>query len=69
MVSVIQHSAQILADFIVHPYICLLLLLIAATILLYVSDRNRKSEEASIRELEALFALRDHRRSVYKRSR
>jgi hypothetical protein len=37
--------------------------------LLYVSDRNRKSEEASIRELEALFALRDHRRSVYKRSR
>jgi hypothetical protein len=36
---------------------------------LYVSDRHRKSREASIRELEALFALRDLRGSVYRKSR
>jgi hypothetical protein len=69
MVSVIRHSAQILADIVVHPEICLFLLLLAATVYLYVSDKDRKSKEASIRELEALFALRDVRGSVHKRSR
>jgi len=66
---VIRYFTGILSDVVVHPYLCLLLLLLAATLLLYVSDRHRKSREASIRELEALFALRDLRGSVYRKSR
>ena len=65
----IRYCAGILLNIAVHPYICLLLLFLAATLLLYVSDRQRKSREASIRELEAWFALRDLRGSVYRKSR
>jgi hypothetical protein len=61
---VIGFCVGILLNVVVQPNICLLLLLLASTLLVYVSDRRRKSREASIRELEALFALRDVRSSV-----
>jgi len=66
---VIRYFAGILSNVVVHPYLCLLLLLLAATLLMYVSDRHRRSREASIRELEALFALRDLRGSVSRKWR
>jgi hypothetical protein len=63
----IRHCAGILSNIVSHPYIWLLLLLATSTLLLYISERRRKSQTASIQELEALFALRDARRSrVYR---
>jgi hypothetical protein len=72
--SVNQHSVDFLSNVLVHPFACLLLLqLIASTALIRISDWYRKSpiarKEASLLELEALFALRDLRDGPVQRPR
>jgi hypothetical protein len=63
----IWHCMGILSNIFNHPYSWLLLLLATSTLLLYISDRRRKAQMASIQELEALFALRDIRGSRVSR--
>ncbi len=65
----IRYCIEILSNVVVNPNGCLLLLLIASALLLYISERHRKSEAASVRELEALFALRDQRDRAVRRER
>jgi hypothetical protein len=58
---VIWQFMGMLLTVLTYPNISLILLLVASTFLVYLSDRRHKLQSAEIRELEALYALPDMR--------